>query len=481
MPGPQSDAFDCPLQDLLYGGGRFGGKSQLLLGDFGDRAQRFGSKLRGVLFRRTYDELTDIIEESRKIYGRCGWTYNETAHIWRSPNGATLFLRYLDRDSDADHYLGWNLQWLGFDEMGNWPDPKPIDKLWGTLRSTEGIPCVRRCTANPGGPGHAWIKRRYRPHLWKRGDRYVYTRYEPQPDEAPGVWVDAVYIPANLEDNILVDHAQYEARLAAATAGNPRLYRAWRANDWDILAGAYFDVFDPARHVIDPRAVHIEPWDVRWISGDWGFNDETWIGWHAINADRKIVTYREWVTNRTIAPDIGAGIVERSRCGTNDDGSPRYERLSMFPFSPDAFKPGAVRTIADEIGDVLRVAGLPFPIRAIDDRVSGWQLGYQLMATDSWAVSSACPYLIEALPLMLRDEKDPNDIADHPMDHAPDGWRYGMKTFLTPADEPDDVKIRRRVTAPLDAPTDRMFQQMKAENDLKREVQQQRPNPRRFY
>jgi hypothetical protein len=461
MPGPQTDAYDCPLEDLFYGGARFGGKSQLLLGDFGDRARRFGSKLRGVLFRRTYDELTDIIEESKKLYGRLGWTYNETAHIWRSPNGATLFLRYLDRDADAEHYKGWNLQWLGFDEMDQWPDPRPIDKLWATLRSTEGVPCVRRCTGNPGGPGHAWIKKRYRPHLWKRGGKYIYTRYRPQPDEAPDLYVDAVYIPANLEDNVLVDHAEYEGRLAAATAGNRQLFRAWRSNDWDVLAGAYFDIFERERHVVETKTLPLEPWNKRWLSGDWGFNDETAIYRHIIDDNRHIHTYGERIVNHTIAPEIGRLILEDSQTGTDERGEPVYEKLSLFPFAPDAFKPGAERTIADEIGDVLRPAGLPFPTKAIDDRVSGWQLLYQLLATDYWTISPACPYLIESLPLMLRDEDNVNDIAPHPMDHGPDAVRYGLKTWLSLPGEPAQSLANKMITAA--DPTARSLQHMKAE------------------
>ncbi len=479
MPGPQTEAIRCPLPDLFFGGARFGGKTDFLLGDFGGRADKYGADgFRGVLFRRTYDELTDVIARSKQLYAPLGWTYNESTHTWTAPNGAVLYLRYLDHDSDAEHYKGWNLQWLGFDEMDQWPDPRPIDKLWATLRSTRGVPCVRRCTGNPGGPGHVWIKRRYRPHKLKPGNLAVFTRYQPQPEEAPQLWINAVFYRALLEDNRFIEASDYEARVAAAAGGNRQLFKAWRHGDWDVLAGAYFDCFDAGKHVIDARELKIEPWHTRWISGDWGFNDQTAIYWHAMDDERRVVTYRERVFNKTISTDIGRIIRDASRIGTSEPAS--YERLGAFYFSPDVFKPGAERGIPEEIGDVLRDAGLPAPQKAVDDRISGWQLLYQLLVSGHWRISDACPYLIEAMPLMLRDEKDTNDIADHPMDHGPDAARYGLKSHFTPADEPKEIKIARRITAPLDCPTDRVMQALKAEHDLNKPAQY-RPNKRRYF
>lgn len=466
---------------MYYGGARGGGKSDFLLGDFLLRVARFG-KITGLLCRRTYPSLGDIVERSKEIYAPLGWTFRELGGSdglsWRSPEGAILRFRHLDSLADADLYQGFNNQWIGFDEMEQWADPRPIDRLFATLRSSRGIPCVRRCAGNPGGAGHSWIKKRYRPHLWHEGEPYVHTRYQPQPELLPDLWADAVFIPARIEDNAYLP-ANYEANIAIA-AGSPALFKAWRYGDWDIVAGAYFDIFNPARHVVDARAVNIEPWDVRWISGDWGFNDATAIYWHSINADRKIVTYRERVFNQTISTGIGKIIVDASQIGTDEHGEPRYEKLKMFPFAPDVFKPGAERGIPDEIGDVLRAVGLPAPTKAIDDRVSGWQLLYQLLATDNWTISSDCPYLIESIPLMLRDEDNLNDIADHPQDHGVDAVRYGLKTYLTPADEPVDVKIARRITSPESEPTDRMLQRLKAEHDLRKPIRAAQ-NRRRYF
>src|SRR5262249_17796442 len=150
---------------------------------------------RGILFRRTMPELDEVIRRSKEIYLPLGWIYQEQKHDWTAPNGATLRLRYLDRDSDADGYQGHSYTWMGFDELGNWPSPAPIDKLWACVRSAVGVPCVRRSTGNPGGPGHVWVRDRY------RVDRPLQVfEYCPNPD-LPQLKIQAVFIPSRLEDN----------------------------------------------------------------------------------------------------------------------------------------------------------------------------------------------------------------------------------------------------------------------------------------
>lgn len=276
--GPQTALLECPVEDIFFGGARGGGKTDGLLGDFAEHASKYGKAARGILFRRTYPELEEVERRAREIYTPVGAIYNATSRTWAFPNGATLRLRYLERESDADKYQGHQYTWMGFDELQHWPTSRPIDRLWGALRSAHGVPCVRRSSGNPGGVGHQWIKARYidaaRPwHTFK---------YRPQPDRDDEI--EAVFIPSFLEDNpaLYKNDPQYERRLAAV--GGPELYRAWRYGDWSITAGQAFEI-GPA-HLI--RSFLVPKHFTMFGSLDIGYAHWWVFTWFAVNEDGRV-------------------------------------------------------------------------------------------------------------------------------------------------------------------------------------------------
>jgi hypothetical protein len=461
--GPQELFLECMAEDACIGGARGGGKTDALLGDWIAHVGRHGKNAQGILFRKTYVELVEVIGRSRELFARLGWSYQEQSHRWSVPGGGTLDFAYLETDADADVYQGREYTWMGFDELGNWPSPVAIDRLWGCLRSKHGVPCVRRSTCNPGGPGHAWVKKRYISH--GAGKIFAWAPNEKRPD----LTIRSVFIPSRLDDNPLLmqNDPHYESRLAAA--GGEALFRAWRYGDWDAQAGTYFDVFDPKVHVV--QQPWLEPWYPRWIGMDWGFKDQSVAIWKAQDENKQVTSYRELTRNGLTPTELGEALVEAN------DG----DEIGVFYLSPDAFaKRTSQRTIADEIGAVLTANGMPAPTRADDSRVSGWSLMYQMLKSGFWKIGAACPNLIESLPLLIRDDKHPEDCAAHPNDHAPDAARYALATYMHSAQEPVEVQIRRRVNAPEDQPTDRMLQLLKAQHDLNKPAQY-RPNKRRYF
>lgn len=255
-PGPQSLLLACPLKDVLYGGARGGGKSAALLMDFAAHAQRHGKHAHGIMFRRSYPEFEELEKQAKDFYAPLGWHFRERDRKWVAPNGADLVLRYLEKDKDADAYQGHSYTWQGFDEAGNWARSQPIDLLAATLRSAHGIPCVRRLTANPGGAGHAWLKRRY------------VDGHQPYKPFTSEVGFRSVFIPATIEDNPRLGE-DYEKTIKAATFGNEALWQAWRWGSWDVIAGAAFAEWNPMVHVIVPHVIPSH-WEI--VAGlDWGY------------------------------------------------------------------------------------------------------------------------------------------------------------------------------------------------------------------
>ncbi|WP_297389790.1 phage terminase large subunit [Acidiferrobacter sp.] len=259
QPGPQTALLRCPIPDVLFGGARGGGKTDALLGDFVAHASRYlDVAVRGVIFRRSMPELDEVQRRARELYPAIGATWQAGARQWRFPGGATLKMRWLEREADADRYQGHSYHWLGLDEVGTWPAPDGIDKLRSTLRSAEGIPCLLRLTANPGGPGHAWLKERY---------------IDPAPPMTPFFDADRatwrVFIPSRLQDNRKLFDADpgYIDRIRAS--GPPWLVRAWLEGDWtSVQRGGLFDIARIGIAEAIPRGTQlVRAWDLAATEG----------------------------------------------------------------------------------------------------------------------------------------------------------------------------------------------------------------------
>ena len=80
------------------------------------------------------------------------------------PSGATIWFTYLDKDKDVTRFQGQAFNWIGIDEITQYPTPYVWDYLRSRLRATD--PELQqhlymRCTANPGGVGGWWVKKTY--------------------------------------------------------------------------------------------------------------------------------------------------------------------------------------------------------------------------------------------------------------------------------------------------------------------------------
>jgi len=300
QPGPQTRLVTSPIEDIFYGGARGGGKSDGLLGDAAIRANDYGKAFRGILFRRTYPELEELVSRSKEIFTPLGAVWGADPRMWTFPRGGTLKMRYLDIDADAEHYLGHQYSWEGFDQLEQWPSVAPIDRLWGSLRSAVGAPCVRRSSGNPGGAGHHWVKARY---IDAARANHPFT-YCPLEKERPDLKITACFIPALLEDNLILQQndPEYEKRLAAS--GGTQLFKAWRYGLWDIFLGAVFEEWRPQFHVLSEQFRVPRGW--RWAAGlDWGYRAPGWFGLFAQGPEGDIVLWRELYFSKETAYNVG--------------------------------------------------------------------------------------------------------------------------------------------------------------------------------
>lgn len=224
-PGPQTLLLSCPVEDILIGGARGGGKTHGMCLDWIQHQATYGKDAIGYWFRRSLPEIEGAQLTMRALFEPLGATYEVQAKNWRFPSGAILKLRYLESDNDATRYQGHEITRIYYDDMGTWPSPKPIDLLRGCLRSAAGVPCGTVASANPCGAGHEWIKSRY---------------LDPAPPMTPHTvdGITRVYIPSTLRDNPSIDGEARERYLAQLRlAGPAHIVSAWIDGDWDVEPG----------------------------------------------------------------------------------------------------------------------------------------------------------------------------------------------------------------------------------------------------
>lgn len=238
--------MQCPVEDIFFGGARGGGKSDGLIGDAYYHCANHKGRANCYIFRRSYPDLEEIIDRAVEILEAAGGRYRlrDRQFVFPSLDGASIRLRFLDRDADAQHYQGRNINYIGIDELGQFATPSAPDLLFGALRSAHGVPALFRATGNPGGPGHEWIAERYidpvPPMRVQRVDLDGHTHHR-------------VFIPSYLTDNQIMMEADpgYVGRLHLV--GPPWLVSAWLRGDWSARpVGGFFDV-TKLRYGIPPR------------------------------------------------------------------------------------------------------------------------------------------------------------------------------------------------------------------------------------
>ena len=433
--GPQLTAIQKPwIPEVLFGGAAGGGKTAYLLGDFAqDVPTPAGPYWHGILFRRTYPQLEEVIKQSLEVYplwfGPENIKYTEKDKTWRWKNGATLKLRFLELDTDWMEYQGHAYGWIGYDELTTWPTPENYLRMKARLRSAR--PEVKfkriRASANPGGPGHEWVKEYFGIDRYPRG-MVVLT-----PED--GSKSSRMFIPSRVQDNrILLDaDPDYIDRLRGL--GSPELVRAWLEGDWNVVQGAYFPEFLTTKHVIAP--FDIPPDWPRMRAMDWGSAAPFAVYWAAIATtpyelpDGRIiprgalVIYREWygaksanVGIKLTAEEVAEGIVERTD---------PLETIQDMVIDPAAFAMNGGPSIAERMMRAVPDGAVSMR-RGDNKRIPGWDQVRNRLKGDGIAPMlyffATCQHAVRTLPALQHDPNKSEDVDTDGEDHAGDAIRY---------------------------------------------------------
>jgi hypothetical protein len=218
------------------------------------------------------------MDRAKEWFSNTEVKWHDNDKRWQFPSGASLTFGYLDNDSDRYRYQGAELQFIGFDELTQFPEAW-YRYLLSRLRRKSGVevPLRARSATNPGGIGHEWVKRRFVDE----------GRVGP-------------FIPARLDDNIHLDRESYRASLDA-------LDPVQRAQLLDGIwvrdsGGLVYSAFSPDLcHVA--QVSHDAKW--RYVLGmDFGYNDDcafVILGWPRYS--RTVYVLESFKQDKLLPPD----------------------------------------------------------------------------------------------------------------------------------------------------------------------------------
>lgn len=430
--GPQEDFLAASETDVLYGGAAGGGKSYAMLVDPLRYAHR--SAHRGLIIRRSMPELRELIDKSRELYPKAfpGCKYKEVEKLWNFPSGAKIEFGFLERDADVYRYQGQAYSWIGFDEITHLPTEFAWNYLASRLRTTDSeIVPYMRCTANPGGVGATWVKKRY---------------IDPAPAYESFTGQDGLsrkFIPARLQDNPFLAHdGRYEKMLQALP---PTQRQQLLDGNWDVSEGAAFTEFVPQLHVITPFDIPISWERVKGI--DYGYASESACVWGAVDpSDGTLIIYRELYQKGLLGTELADLI-------TNMEMSDPFSVQGVL----DTACWSRTGTTGPTIGETLQRAGHKLR-RADKNRIQGKiQIHEYLKVTQSGRpriqILNTCPNLIRELQSIPLDKRNPEDVDTHAPDHAYDALRYLIMSRPRINDTLNQMRQfhRERIYAPMDS------------------------------
>ena len=417
-PQPKQDeVLKCTATHIGFGGARGGGKSWVVRFN----AKGMGLKYPGIrqlIVRKTYPELQENHIRILKKETEGVAVHKDKDKTLVFNNGSEVRFMYCQYDDDVERLQGSEFDIIYFDEATQLTEHQ-MKSISACLRGVNDFPKHIYYTCNPGGVGHAYIKR-----------IFIDKRYEEGEDPE-----DYQFVQSLVDDNqkLLEADPRYKARLEALPY---KQRQAWLEGKWDIFEGQYFEEFtDNPSHYKDRVHTHvIEPFDIpkHWTiyrSYDWGYAKPFSCGWWAI--DEEGVLYR---------------ILELYGCtGEPDEGikwtpDKQFDEISKIEREHPLLKGKDIQGYADpacwnketgtSVMDTAAKYGIYFN-KGDNKRIPGWlQVRYRLQFDENgyprMYIFNTCKNFIRTIPLLMYSDTPSKveDLDTTQEDHIADETRY---------------------------------------------------------
>ncbi len=405
--------FASRTRYTAYGGARGGGKSWALRRKVILMALRY-PKLRVLIIRRTLPELRE--NHINPISAELGSfaCYSEIKKTFSFPNGSKIILGYMDSERDVLRYQGQEYDIIAIDEATQISEYQ-FSTLKACLRGANSLPKRMYLTCNPGGIGHAWVKRLFIDRLYRANENAD----------------DYSFIPAKVYDNEILVNSDPE--YIKALESLPRELRsAWLDGNWDIFEGQFFSEFSRENHLSKPFDLSF--CTRRWAAMDYGF-DMLAVVLLASDSHGNIFVERE-LTKSGLTLSSAASLAA-SFCDKNTE---------FIVASPDLWNRRQDSGLSG-VEIMSKEPSLPPLIKADNRRIIGWRYLRELLNAEGEGFSHRltifenCTELTRCLASLIHDRRSPEDASSEPhaITHLPEALRYGVMAFL-PSENGKDPK-----------------------------------------
>lgn len=396
----------------LFGGAKGGGKSYAARAECVKQCMS-APLIRGLVLRRTMPEVREnmITPFMRELPHQLYSINSQSGIMTFHQTHSTIWFTHCQNTKDVYRFQGLQFDFICIEELTQWTEEE-FKILAGCLRADRaGIIPNLFATANPGGIGHAWVKRLFIDRKFEEYER---------PEEY-------AFIPAKVWDNpaLLAIQPDYPNQLRALPE---KLRRAYLDGDWDIFEGQYFNEFRREIHVVPPY-IPMTGIKRRIIAFDYGYSPHpSAVYWIAEFNSGKVCIYRELVVTKKTYGDLALNILAL----TTED-----EVIDFTVCDPSIVNKANEVTgstaAAEMAAKGLKIQG------ANNDRMMRWNAYREYMKittdpntgqlTSKITITSNCSYLIRTLPQLVHDERKPDDLDTRGEDHGADGSGYGLVTL----------------------------------------------------
>lgn len=429
----------CTEYEGFYGGAAGGGKTDYLVIEA--MSQVHIPTYRGIIFRKTYPELSEVEDKQYKYYKAAfpGAKYNQSRHVWTFPSGAKIYNGSMQHTKDRVKYQGRQFDFVGFDELTHFTFDEYSYMYSRNRAAGPGTKVYMRATGNPGGIGHGWVKQ-YFVTPAKPGTT-IETRIPIMyPDGSMKTFVrDRIFINSSVYDNekLLENSPDYVASLYLLPEQDRK---ALLEGDWDIFAGQVFmefrnnpDGYKNRRytHVIPPFRIP-EHWNI-YRGFDFGYAKPFSVGWYAMDPDGTMYRIKELYgcqkgrDGRTI-PNSGVRWDVRKiarKIAEMEHTDPNLRGHHIIGVAdPAIFQESGGESIAA----LMAREGVYFT-KGDHERIAGkmqchYRLRFDRQGYPRFYVFDTCPEFLRTVPALVYDETDVEDIDTDGEDHIYDEWRY---------------------------------------------------------